>query len=134
MTIILGGVTWKDIDISFICLQELSRQIHSLDGNEYFPLYIDLFSVFSVSLIKLWLDWTMRVSRRCLTRIRNCLPFASTFFLFCFSHVYLSSFEYTKEAIRIIISKKNRQHNDQKKKYKRTNNDLQHIHIKLKIE
>ena len=32
------------------------------------------------------------------------------------------------------ISKKNRQHNGQKKKYKRTNNDLQNIHIKLKIE
>ena len=40
----------------------------------------------------------------------------------------------TKGAIRIRISKKNRQHNDQKKKYKRTNNDLQNIHIKLKIE
>jgi hypothetical protein len=31
-------------------------------------------------------------------------------------------------------SKKNRQHNGQKKRYKRTNNDLQKIHIKLKIE
>jgi hypothetical protein len=31
-------------------------------------------------------------------------------------------------------SKKNRQHKDQKKKYKRTNNDLQNIHIKLNIE
>ena len=31
-------------------------------------------------------------------------------------------------------SKKNRQHKDQKKKYKRTNNDLQNIHIKLTIE
>ena len=30
----------------------------------------------------------------------------------------------TKEVIRICISKKNRQHNGQKKKYKRTNNDL----------
>ena len=29
---------------------------------------------------------------------------------------------------------KNRQHNGQKKKYKRTNNDLQNIHITLKIE
>jgi hypothetical protein len=28
--------------------------------------------------------------------------------------------------------KKNRQHNGQKKKYKRTNNDQQNIHIKLK--
>jgi hypothetical protein len=43
-------------------------------------------------------------------------------------------FEDTKGAIRIRILKKNRQHNGQKKKYKRTNNDLQNIHIKLKIE
>ena len=44
------------------------------------------------------------------------------------------SFEDTKWVIRICISKKNRLHNDQKKKYKRTNDDLQNIHIKLKIE
>ena len=43
-------------------------------------------------------------------------------------------FEDTKGAISIRISKKNRQHNDQNKKYKRTNNDLQNLHIKLKIE
>jgi hypothetical protein len=41
-------------------------------------------------------------------------------------------FEDTKGAIRIRISK-NKQHNGQKKKYKRTNNDLQNIHINLKI-
>jgi len=42
----------------------------------------------------------------------------------------------TKGAIRIRISKKNRQHNGQKKKVqnKWTNNDLQIIHIKLKME
>jgi hypothetical protein len=34
-------------------------------------------------------------------------------------------FEDTKEVIRIIISKKNRQHNGHNKKYKRTKNDLQ---------
>jgi len=33
--------------------------------------------------------------------------------------------EETKGVIRIRISKKKRQHNGQKKKYKRTNNDLQ---------
>jgi hypothetical protein len=37
-------------------------------------------------------------------------------------------FEYTKGFIRVRISKKNRQHNGQKNKYKRTNNDLQNIH------
>jgi len=42
--------------------------------------------------------------------------------------------EDTKVVIRIRISKKNIQHNGQKKKYKRTNNDLQNIHIKLNIE
>jgi hypothetical protein len=36
--------------------------------------------------------------------------------------------EDTKELIRIRISKKNRQHNGQKKISKRTNNDLQNIH------
>jgi len=43
-------------------------------------------------------------------------------------------FEDNKGAIRIRVSKKNRQHNGQQKKYKRTNNDLQNINMKLKIE
>ena len=43
-------------------------------------------------------------------------------------------FEDTKGVIRIHKLKKNRQHNGKKKKYKRTNNDLQNIDIKLKIE
>jgi hypothetical protein len=43
-------------------------------------------------------------------------------------------FEDTKGVIRIRISKKNRRHNGQKNKDKRTNNDLQNIHIKLKID
>ena len=38
----------------------------------------------------------------------------------------------TKGVIRIRKSKKNRQHNGQKKKDKKTNNDIQNIHIKLK--
>jgi hypothetical protein len=43
-------------------------------------------------------------------------------------------FEDTKGIIRIHKTKKNRQDNDQKKKYKRTNNDLLNIHIKLKVK
>jgi hypothetical protein len=43
-------------------------------------------------------------------------------------------FEYTKGVIGIHKSKKDRQHNVHKKKDKGTNNDLQNIHIKLKIE
>ena len=42
-------------------------------------------------------------------------------------------FEDTKVLIRIRKSK-NRQHNGRKKKYKKTNNDLENIHIKLRIE
>jgi hypothetical protein len=41
-------------------------------------------------------------------------------------------FKDIKGLIRICISKKNRQHSDQKKKNKRTNNDLQNLRIKLK--
>ena len=43
-------------------------------------------------------------------------------------------FEDIKGVIIIRISKKNRQHNHHKKKYKRKNTNLQNIHIKLKIE
>ena len=43
-------------------------------------------------------------------------------------------FEDTKGVIRTRKSMKNRQHNDQKKKDKKPNNDLQNIHIKPKIE
>ena len=50
------------------------------------------------------------------------------FFLFLYEEV-----EDTEGVIRIRKSK-NRQHNGQKKMYKRTNNDLQNIHLKLKIE
>ena len=41
-------------------------------------------------------------------------------------------FEDTKGVIRIRKSKKNKQHNGQKKKDKRTNNDLQNITQKTK--
>ena len=41
--------------------------------------------------------------------------------------------EDTKGVIRIRKSKKDTQHNGQKKKDKRTNNDLQYITLKLKI-
>ena len=47
----------------------------------------------------------------------------------------LEEFEDTKGEIKVRISKLNRQHNGQKKKYKgTTNNDPQSIHIQLKIE
>ena len=45
-----------------------------------------------------------------------------------------SVWRYQWGVIIIRISKKIRQHNGKKKKGKRTNNDLQNIHIKLKIE
>ena len=45
-----------------------------------------------------------------------------------------SRFEDTKGVIRIHLSKNNRQHHGQKKKYKMTNTDIQSIHIKLKIK
>jgi hypothetical protein len=50
------------------------------------------------------------------------------------TNYYEEEFEDTKRATRIHTSKKNRQHNGQKKQFKRTNNVLQNIHIKLKIE
>ena len=43
-------------------------------------------------------------------------------------------FEDTKRIIRSRKWKKEKQHNGQKKKNKRTNNYLQNIHIQLKVE
>ena len=40
----------------------------------------------------------------------------------------IEEFEDIKGVIRIFKSKKSKQQNDQKKKYKRANNDLQNIH------
>ena len=45
-----------------------------------------------------------------------------------------SKLEDNKGVIRTPASKKNRQRQGQKKKDKKTNNDLQNIHITLKIE
>jgi hypothetical protein len=46
----------------------------------------------------------------------------------------LEEYEDTTGVIRIRKSKKNRQHNGQKKKYKRTYNNQQNVHIKVKID
>jgi hypothetical protein len=43
-------------------------------------------------------------------------------------------FEDSKGVINIRKLKKNRQHNGQKTKHKGTNNDLENIRIKLKID
>ena len=48
--------------------------------------------------------------------------------------VFKEEFQDTKGAIRIRISKKNDRTMAKRKKYKKTNNDLQNVHIKLKIE
>jgi hypothetical protein len=48
--------------------------------------------------------------------------------------IFKKSLKIPKGVIRIRNSKTNRQHNDQQKKDKRTNNDLQNIHIKQNIE
>ena len=51
--------------------------------------------------------------------------------MLCAINVFKEEFEYNKEVIRIRMSKKNRQHNGNNQKYKRSNNDLQNMHIKL---
>ena len=52
--------------------------------------------------------------------------------MLCAINVFKEEFEDTKEVIRIHKLKKNRQHNGQKKKNKRTNNDLPSITHKTK--
>ena len=49
-------------------------------------------------------------------------------------NLFQEEFEDTKGVIRIRKSKKNRKDNGQMKKNKKTNNNKQNIHIKLKTE
>jgi hypothetical protein len=64
----------------------------------------------------------------------------STYHYWYMSHRFLTTcliqeeFEDTKRVIRVFKSKKDRQHNGQKKNDKSTNNDIQNIHIKLMID
>jgi len=62
-----------------------------------------------------------------------------TFILYCSLTYILNNHLLTRRVWRYqgvirIRKSKNRQDNGQRKKYKMTNNDLQNIHIKLKIE
>jgi hypothetical protein len=58
------------------------------------------------------------------TTIKTTFSLSATYFL-------QGKFEDTKGVIRIRKSKKDRQHNGQKKKYKMTNNDGQNRKLKL---
>jgi hypothetical protein len=74
--------------------------------------------------------------------LRNCELFHEIYYIFVKKYttllinlvIYKEEFEDTKGAIIIRISKKNRQHKCQQKNYRGTNNDLQNIHINLKID
>jgi hypothetical protein len=55
----------------------------------------------------------------------NYFPFYVKVFIVVSTNIAKRGLTDTKGVIRIRISKKNRQHNDQRKTYKRTNNDLQ---------
>ena len=64
------------------------------------------------------------------------IPFRSSIACLIFTTISIiwswEEFEDTKGVIRIRKSKKDRQHNGHKKKYKMTNNDLQNIAHKAK--
>ena len=62
----------------------------------------------------------------------SCVLVFETFYLFFLQIV--RGLRITNGIIRKHKSKKSRRHNGQKKKDKRSINDLQNIHIKLKIE
>ena len=74
--------------------------------------------------------------------LRNCELFHEIYYIIVKKYttllinlvIYKEEFEDTKGAIIIRISKKNRQHTCQQKNNRGTNNDLQNIHIKLKID
>ena len=67
----------------------------------------------------------------CIVYLKNTQLTKKMYYMYNYSILYCVYD--TKWVIRMCKSK-NRQHNSQKKKDKRTDNDLQNIHIKLKID
>ena len=109
-----------------------SSKIFTWSLNQYCFVEIDLFRNKKIDRDKKLLSGADNKLSFLITTKRNDDDKHITTFMNTFQSK--EEFEDTKVVIRIRISKKNKQHNGQKKKYKRTNNELQNIHIKLKIE
>jgi hypothetical protein len=62
--------------------------------------------------------------------VRNCCSSSNELFFSNIMAIYISLRWWWGPLCTRRISKKNRQHNDQNKNYKRTNNDMQNIDIK----
>jgi hypothetical protein len=103
---------------------------------QFLLLYVYVFDTFILQTpVFILYYWSWHQSDRSLTFLLHSTCYVHTVVVhFGDSGVVFmcgsEEFEDTKGVIRIRILKKNRQHNDQKKKDK----NLQNIHIKLKIE
>ena len=94
--------------------------------------YLTCLITLSISLSRRNFHQTFYIRSNCIItewESTDCMSILCLITTFWYS--VAKSLKITKEQSE---SKKNRQHNGQKKKHKRTNNDLQNIHIKLKIE
>jgi len=105
----------------------------------------DFGACYCFSLTKVtWYKAQVNNKFKALDRFPSCIVATIVWIYMCLYNRCLSpvelrvrfqeEFEDTKGIIRNRKSKKDRQHNGQKKKDNRTNNDLQNIHIKQKIE
>jgi hypothetical protein len=82
------------------------------------------FSVISVhaNFFNLWINFRFTANSITSKLINQWFIFIQ------YTTILYEEFEDTKGIIRICISKKNRQHNGQKKKYKRTQQSTKHTH------
>ena len=119
----------KPVVISCIfqsCVLMFFIQISSLFNYKKIPYLINCF--FLIHYLSKWnhyvLSW--RQTTVYYTRLFNIYD---DIYAKC---IWRTVWRYQREVIRIRKSMKDRQHNCQHKKDKRTNNDLQNIHIKLK--
>ena len=139
---IWSTVTWdKPWILLCTCIDnKINKQLMVYDSKLFIYIVCCLTSSENKFANKRWhYDWPIGRSLDCQTKqwyfsFKRTINDHSTQTVACWLLAVREEFEDTKGVIRIPISKKSRQHNGQKKKYKRTNNELQNIHIKLKIE
>ena len=115
---------WSYISICVICYDTL---ISEYTRNSAFISYLEI----QRKKLTRHTKWNFHLQKssdkrfRCDHSLNLCVNIKPLTYKWPYINICQEDFEYTKGVISIRKSRKDRQHNDQKKKDKRTNNDLQ---------
>jgi hypothetical protein len=115
---------------TFLLLSSPKIKVHFVSNINVFDRYFVYETLSKLSFDDLLFIWILY----CLYLYKLLLPITSMISSNYSKTMFVRKVWRYQRDIIICNSKEDRQHNGKKKRNKRTNNDLQNIHIKLKIE